>query len=596
MTDINLTKAVRQNLLSLQNTAKLMATTQNRLSTGNKVNTALDNPTNFFTASSLNSRAGELDSLLDSMNNGVKTLEAADNGLTSITKTLESMQSTLRQARQDKTFETASYALSPANVSLTPGAAKLTLVGGAFGTTTPSVDLTTTSSGQKVVSNVAYTAPAAAAAKATLNGTVDLTTARATPITGNGVSTITYEGKTVSVTLSDFLAGADATGVVTTINQAIAGSDLNGKLEAKNVGGTLQLIAKDTENSNVTTSGNISNFLGGTTVNGASGKYEFSVNGVPITLDATTGSDVTTAVDNINTQLASAGSKFKAIIGPGSKLQIQGAVEGAGAVQITGADADIFSATPDVTSVAGSTDPALVVLKTIDTLVSEINNGSTTKGIIKASNDNGKLRIQNLSTQDLTVQGTDASGKATGDNADSSVVDGNSVRSGLADQFNVLRDQLDKMADDGSFNGVNLLRGDKLKITFNETGTSSIDIQVKDGKSVDSTELGLPTTMVAKDLDADSGIDTLLDQVKAAITKVRSQASTFGSNLSVVENRQDFTKKMMNTLQAGASNLTLADMNEEAANMVALQTRQSLATSSLSMANQADQNVLQLLR
>jgi len=152
------------------------------------------------------------------------------------------------------------------------------------------------------------------------------------------------------------------------------------------------------------------------------------------------------------------------------------------------------------------------------------------------------------------------------------------------------------MADDASFNGINLLRGDKLKITFNETGTSSIDIQVKDGKSVDSTELGLPTTMVAKDLDTDSGVDSLLDQVKAAITQVRAQSSTFGSNLSVVENRQDFTKKMMNTLQGGASNLTLADMNEEAANMVALQTRQSLATSSLSMANQADQNVLQLLK
>ncbi len=597
MSDINLTKAVRQNLLSLQNTAKLMATTQNRLATGNKVNTALDNPTNFFTASSLNSRAGELDSLLDSMNNGVKTLEAADNGLTAITKTLESMQSTLRQARQDKTFETASYTLSPANVSLTPGAAKLTLVGGAFGTATPTVDLTTTSSGQKVVSNAAYTAPAATAAKASLTGGVDLTTARAGTITGNGTSTITYEGKTVSVTLSDYAAGADATGVVTTINQAIAGSDLNGKVEAKLVGSNLQIVAKDTANSNITTTGNISNFLsGGATVNGASAAYNFSVNGVPITLDATTGSDVTTAVDNINSQLASAGSKFKAIIGPGSTLQIQGAVEGAGAVQITGADADIFSATPDVTSVAGQTDPSLVMLKTIDTLVAEINNSSSTKDIVKASNDNGKLRIQNLSTQDLTIQGTDSLGKATGDNSDSSVVDGNSVRSGLADQFNVLRDQLDKMADDASFNGVNLLRGDKLKITFNETGTSSIDIQVKDGKSVDSTELGLPTTMVAKDLDADNGIDSLLDQVKAAITQVRSQASTFGSNLSVVENRQDFTKKMMNTLQGGASNLTLADMNEEAANMVALQTRQSLATSSLSMANQADQNVLQLLR
>jgi hypothetical protein len=111
MADINLSAAVRSNLSSLQNTASLMAKTQDRLSTGNKVNTALDNPTNFFTASSLNSRAGDLNNLMDSMANGIKTIEAANNGLTAITKNLESMQSTLRQARQDKSFETVSYSV-----------------------------------------------------------------------------------------------------------------------------------------------------------------------------------------------------------------------------------------------------------------------------------------------------------------------------------------------------------------------------------------------------------------------------------------------------------------------------------------------------
>ena len=102
MADINLTKAVRSNLLSLQSTAAQMAKTQERLATGLKVNSALDNPTNFFTASSLNSRASDMGNLLDSMSNGISTIEAADNGLKSITKTGESMQSTLRQARQDK--------------------------------------------------------------------------------------------------------------------------------------------------------------------------------------------------------------------------------------------------------------------------------------------------------------------------------------------------------------------------------------------------------------------------------------------------------------------------------------------------------------
>ncbi len=152
------------------------------------------------------------------------------------------------------------------------------------------------------------------------------------------------------------------------------------------------------------------------------------------------------------------------------------------------------------------------------------------------------------------------------------------------------------MSDDASFNGINLLRGDNLKITFNETGTSSIDIQAKDKQSVNASNLDLATTMSKDDLDSDEDIDGFLDKVKSALNNVRSQASAFGSNLSIVQNRQDFTKAMIDTLETGAGNLTLADMNQEAANMMALQTRQSLAQSTLSMANQADQGVLQLLR
>ncbi|MDJ0932108.1 MAG: hypothetical protein QNJ43_16340 [Breoghania sp.] len=124
----------------MQNTADLMATTQNRLATGKKVNSALGNPTNFFTSFSLQSRAGDLDSLMDSMSSGIKTLEAADNGLTSITNTLESMQSTLRQARQDKSFETASYTV---DVGSSPaGTETLSLSGGSVGTTAVDTALT----------------------------------------------------------------------------------------------------------------------------------------------------------------------------------------------------------------------------------------------------------------------------------------------------------------------------------------------------------------------------------------------------------------------------------------------------------------------
>src|ERR1700760_4592313 len=100
MSGIVLSAAVRQNLLSLQSTAALLATTQNDLATGNKVNTALDNPTNFFTAQGLNNRASDISSLLDSIGNGVQVLQAANTGLTSLEQLVQSAQSVATQALQ----------------------------------------------------------------------------------------------------------------------------------------------------------------------------------------------------------------------------------------------------------------------------------------------------------------------------------------------------------------------------------------------------------------------------------------------------------------------------------------------------------------
>ena len=91
MADIVLSAGVWQNLLSLQNTASLMSTTQNRLATGKKVNTALDNPTNFFTSQSLQFRAGDLNNLLDNIGQAQKTLEAANQGITSLTKLIQEL-------------------------------------------------------------------------------------------------------------------------------------------------------------------------------------------------------------------------------------------------------------------------------------------------------------------------------------------------------------------------------------------------------------------------------------------------------------------------------------------------------------------------
>ncbi|CAI9402580.1 hypothetical protein ANOBCDAF_00936 [Pleomorphomonas sp. T1.2MG-36] len=608
MTDINLTKAVRQNLLSLQNTAKMMATTQNRLATGNKVNTALDNPTNFFTASSLNARAGELDSLLDSMNNGVKTLEAADNGLTSITKTLESMQSTLRQARQDKSFETASYTLG----NITDTAAKISFSGGAFGTSgAGSVKLMTDSAQALSTSDTMDNFKGILTeSKATVTGGVVLTGADLTAAQGKSV-TIKYGDDTLTYTTGAALADSQA--VADEMNAKIAAdTKLKGKLAVTVTGNKLVVTAASNEDKTLTLTG--AEVFGATAAQdvtkalGSDGKTAFNINGVDVSIGQSdlanttwsSAAEITANVDalaaKINVQLGNAGSKFK-VKNVADSLKFEAISTSAGTLKITGQGAvDLFGASAASVGATGAEDPSIHLAKTTDDLVNEINSNSSLSSKIKASNDNGKLRIQNLSTQTLDIDGVSSSGLIDAVSTTAASIGGNKVRADLAGQFNELRDQLDKIADDASFNGINILRGDKLTITFNETGTSAIDIVAKDGKSVDSNSLGVPTTVLQEDLDADTNIDAILGKVKVALNSVRSQASTFGSNLSVVENRQNFTKNMMNTLQGGASNLTLADMNEEAANMVALQTRQSLATSSLSMANQADQNVLQLLR
>jgi hypothetical protein len=167
------------------------------------------------------------------------------------------------------------------------------------------------------------------------------------------------------------------------------------------------------------------------------------------------------------------------------------------------------------------------------------------------------------------------------------------TRAGLIAQYNQIIDQITTTAQDASFNGVNLLNGDQLKLVFNETGKSTLNIQ---GVTFDPAGLGLSKLVKDTDFLDNSNINKTLDSLNNASSTLRSQASAFGSNLSVVQIRQDFNKNLINVLQTGSSNLTLADTNEEAANSQALSTRQSIAVSALALANQSNQSVLQLLR
>ena len=114
LSNITLSASVRQNLLSLQGTADLLATTQGRLATGKKVNSALDNPTNFFTAAGLDARASDISNLLDSIGNGVQVLQAADTGITSLSKLVDTAKSIANQVLQQPSGYT-----SKANVQFT---------------------------------------------------------------------------------------------------------------------------------------------------------------------------------------------------------------------------------------------------------------------------------------------------------------------------------------------------------------------------------------------------------------------------------------------------------------------------------------------
>ncbi|MHB2205860.1 flagellin N-terminal helical domain-containing protein [Methylobacterium sp. CM6257] len=394
---VTLTAATRQNLLSLQDTAQLTATTQNRLATGLKVSSALDNPVSFFTSQSLSQRSGDLGNLLDGISNGVQAIQAANQGITSIQKLVDQAKSVANQALS-------------------------------------------------------------------------------TQITTTGTAS------------TDFTASA------TTVNLSVNG-------EATSVA----LTATDT---------------------------------------------IDDVVKNLN-KAVGAGSFTKSTDGKKIVMNAQADVEFA-----TGADQTALG-------FAAGTDG------------SGPTYGSST------------LSTMASQSSDLTVSGV-------------------SARATLATQYNSLLTQIDQLAQDSSFNGTNLIAGkgtnNNLTINFNPKGNSNLTVTATDetsnglglsaitDKSTSSSKTGQGNFL----LNAD--INSTLGKLTTASSQLRTDASTFGSNLSVVQNRQDFSKNLINILDTGSSNLTAADLNQEAANSQALSTRQSLGISALSLANQAQQGILQLLR
>jgi flagellin len=375
MSNITLSAGIRQNLLSLQNTATNLTTTQEHLSTGKKVNTAFDNPTSYFTSQSLNNRANDLSSLLDQIGQAQQTLDAANNGLTSLTSLLEQALSTAQQAQQT-----------------TPTAAAVT---------TGSVALTSLNAGGNLLINVGS------------------------------------NSYTVAVSPSEALTAIEA--------------------------------------------------------------------------------------------------QINAVSGLGSAGAVTASDDGSGHLVLTG-------------------------------------NTNTTAFTVVANAESAALGVTTSATVNNAVAPTSA------------------TRVTLQGNYNNILTQIDQLAGDSSYNGVNLLNGDNLKVLFNENGTSSLTIS---GVTFNSKGLGLSAASGTGFLD-NNNITASETAINAAITTVRAQTETFGTNSGTISTRQTFEQNMINTLQTGASNLVLADQNQESANLLTLQTRQQLEISALSIANQANQSVLKL--
>nr|WP_281405400.1 flagellin [Cohaesibacter sp. CAU 1516] len=472
MSGITLSAGVRSNLLSLQNTASMMSDTANRLSTGKKVNSALDNPNSYFTSQGLSTRANELGNLLDGIGNATKTLEAADNGIKAITKLVESAQSTVRQAQQANSDSSGTHIQSGANID-TSGSTGSTTKARAENQTLTNLGFTTGTS-----SNLTITSTSENGVTKTFDLNAHFTATGETLLDGDGSASTSTDDYTVSDLVDDINASGVATASITDDGRLDLKANGNAELE-------LQLVNTDTETA-------------------------------------------TTQAGTTGTSLASA-------LGFGASADELGEL----ADGSTGTVGD-----------AGGTDVAFTA-------------GAT-------SGDADTFTVTNVASS------SDA------DNAE------------LVSQFNDILDQIDELASDATYNGVNLINGEgsDLTVAFNEHRDSKkSELTIK---SADLTATGLSIGS-ATSLSSDEA-NTKLDNLSEALSTLRAQSSTFGSKLNTVTIREEFTKDSINTLQTGADSLVLADSNEEGANMLALQTRQTLSTTSLSLASQADQAVLRFLR
>ncbi|MDF3811809.1 DUF1522 domain-containing protein [Rhodopseudomonas sp. BAL398] len=753
MANVVLSASVRQNLLSLQSTADLLATTQNRLSSGKKVNSALDNPTNYFTAAGLDSRASDINNLLDGIGNGVQILQAANTGITSLNKLIDTAKSIANQALQtpvgyapksnvstsisgataDDLRGTTSFVntIASSNVLYTGAAGGATAVtgattlggvsaslvgtaattgsGAALAGTTKLIDTSPTAAtaligsaqpadgdtlvvngktitfragsppaptGVTVGSGVAGNlvtdgngnstvylgTPAAALASVDdLSKAIDLASGVQQSVNANGTATITHSsgtdgavaggvltlttgtGDDLSITgKADLLkalglSSSTGPGTTTVTKQRTTDGTTVGSLIQD--GSTLYVDGKtitfknakaplpaDVPTGSGATGNLVTDGVGNSTIYLQGGTIDDVLKAVDLatgtqTAANTSGNAVLSTTAGATASSVAASGALKLSTGLVSDLSIAGSGNALAALGLAGntGTATVFSAARNA-GIGGISGKTLTFSSFKGGTPVNITFGNGTNGTVKTlAQLNAALFNNNMTaTVDATgklviTAGNDYASSTLGSAIDGGTLGGTvtttlsftnpappvadlnsqSTRAGLVAQYNNIINQITTTSQDASFNGVNLLAGDTLKLVFNETGKSTLNIT---GAALTPAGLGLPTLVAGSDLIDNASANKTLAALNVASTALRSQASSLGSNLSIVQIRQEFAKSLINVLQTGSSNLTLADTNEEAANSQALSTRQSIAVSALALANQSQQSVLKLLQ
>ena len=282
-------------------------------------------------------------------------------------------------------------------------------------------------------------------------------------------------------------------------------------------------------------------------------------------------------------------------------------------VVVTGSHSTGFSAASTIASTAGSGsllkagdtvtvgDGATTATYTAangDTIQALLDTVNNTGGlnVTAALNGSGQLKFTATSAANITIGGSVAGGVGHGTlygilglDVGTAVNTANIARANLATQFDDMLARINEVAADAGFNGVNFLTGSSSTINFNEAGTSSLVIS---GSPATSSALGVAASTNHFEFNTD--VDTALNHISNALNSLKSIATTIGSMSTIMQTRMDFNKSMINTLGAGAEALTISDVNEDSAKLLALQTRRQMASTSLRLSSNNDNAVLRL--